>query len=70
MILHWKNTSKKLLGLKIDIKFSFDEHIKSICKETNRKIKALTIAIRYIRILEKGKSHWIWFPVVNLIAAY
>ena len=32
---------EKLLGVKIDSKLSFDKHIKTICKKSNNKLRAL-----------------------------
>ena len=45
------NTSKceKLLGIKIDCKLFFDDHIKNICKMTGVKLNALTRVAQYMK---------------------
>ena len=35
------SSHKKFLGVTIDNKFSFDEHINNICKTANKKLNAL-----------------------------
>ena len=34
--------SEKLLGVKLDHKLSFDDHISELCKKVSRKIHALS----------------------------
>ena len=38
----------KLLGVTIDSKLRFNEHVKSICQKTNNKIKAFSRVLRYL----------------------
>ena len=45
--------SVKLLGVKIDHKLKFDEHVKSICKNANRKLHALARVSPYMDIQKK-----------------
>ena len=33
------STSEKLVGVKIDNKLSFDEHVKIICQKVNSKLR-------------------------------
>ena len=46
--------SEKLLGVKIDYKLTFDEHVKSLCKKTNNKLRSLARSTPYMNI-EKRK---------------
>ena len=41
---------KKLLGVKINYKRTFDEHVKSLCKKANRKLRDLARATSYMNI--------------------
>ena len=43
----------KLLGITIDSKLTFNEHVKSICQKTNNKAKAFS---RVVRDLEPQKA--------------
>ena len=43
----------KLLGITIDSKLTFNEHVKSICQKTNNKVKAFS---RVVRDLEPQKA--------------
>ena len=49
------NSSKyeKVLGVKIDNKLTFDEHITSICKKASGKLNALSIVAKHV-CPEKG----------------
>ena len=38
------STCEKLLGIKIDSKLRFDDHIQDLCDEANRKLRALARA--------------------------
>ena len=44
---------EKLLGVKIDSKFSFDKHIKTICKKASNRLRALARVIPYMTIEKK-----------------
>ena len=41
---------KKLLGIKIDPKLLFDDHIQDLCNKTNRKLRKLAQANPYINL--------------------
>ena len=45
---------EKLLGVKIEYKLTFDEHVRSLCKKENSKLRALARAKPYMNI-EKRK---------------
>ena len=45
---------EKLLGVKIDYKLTFDEHVNSLCKKANSKLRALARTTPYMNI-EKRK---------------
>ena len=38
----------KLLGIAIDSKLRFNEHVKTICQKTNNKVKAFARVVRYL----------------------
>jgi len=38
----------KRLGVTIDSKLRFNEHVKIICQKTNNKVKAFSRAVRYL----------------------
>ena len=38
----------KLLGVSIDSKLRFNEHVKAICQKTNNKVKAFSRVVRYL----------------------
>ena len=44
---------KKLAGVKIDSKLSFDKHIKTICKKASNKLRALARVTPYMTIKKK-----------------
>ena len=44
---------EKLLGLKIDYKLNFDNHVNSLCKKANSKLRALARATPYMKIEKK-----------------
>ena len=44
---------EKLLGVKIDSKFVFEKHIKTICKTASNKLRALARDTSYITIQKK-----------------
>ena len=44
---------EKLLGLKINYKLNFDNHVNSLCKKANNKLRALTRATPYMNIERK-----------------
>ena len=44
---------EKFLGLKIDYKLNFDNHVNSLCKKANNKLRALARATPYMNIEKK-----------------
>ena len=42
------STYTKLLGVKIDNKLNFNEHVKSLCEKANSKLRALARATRFM----------------------
>ena len=42
------STCEKLLGVKIDYKLTFDNHVANLCKKANNKLRALTSATPYM----------------------
>ena len=42
------STCEKLLGIKIDSKLRFDDHIQNLCNKANRKLRALARATPYM----------------------
>ena len=48
-----KSDTEKLLGVKFDKKFTFDDHISDICKKAVRKISALARVTPYMGIAKK-----------------
>ena len=42
------STCEKLLGIKIDSKLLFDDHIQDLCNKANRKLRALARATPYM----------------------
>ena len=43
-------TCEKLLGIKIDSKLRFDDHIQDLCNKANRKLRALARATPYMNL--------------------
>ena len=48
------STCEKLLGVKIDYKLTFDNHVANLCKKANNKLRALARATLHMTI-EKRK---------------
>ena len=44
---------EKILGISIDSKFTFDSHIKSICRKADQKLSALSRISPYLEIDKK-----------------
>ena len=49
-----RSDCEKMLGVKIDYKLNFDEHVKTLCSKANNKLRALARATPYMSI-EKRK---------------
>lgn len=48
-----KSKIKKLLGVKFDQNFSFDDHISELCKKGSRKIHELSRVTPYMKISKR-----------------
>ena len=48
------STCGKLLGVKIDYKQTFDNHVANLCKKANNKLRALARATPYMTIENKS----------------
>ena len=44
------STCEKLLGIKIEPRLSFDDHIQDLCNKANRKLRKLARANPYINL--------------------
>ena len=44
------STCEKLLGIKIDSKLHFDDHVQDLCNKGNRKLRALAQATPYVNL--------------------
>jgi hypothetical protein len=49
----WESLLEKLLGVKIDKKINFDQHVTTICKKASGKVTALS---RMVKILSKQRK--------------
>ena len=60
------NNSKceKLLGIKIDCKLSFDDHIKNMCKKAGAKLNALTRVTQYMNTEKKRLIMMLFFVTI------
>ena len=47
------STCKKLLGIKIDSKLCFDDHIQDLCNKPNRALQALALATPYMNLQKR-----------------
>ncbi len=54
----------KLLGVTIDSQLKFDEHVKALCKNTNKKVSAFSCVAPYLNN-EKGKILYNTFIMSN-----
>ena len=53
---------EKLLGIKVDTKLNFNEHLNDIISKTSCKVNALSTVMPYIS-LSKKKYQWFFFLV-------
>ena len=60
--------SKKLLGLTLDSKLKFEEHIKKTCKTVNKKLNALHYKTKFDELLEKDISFSIHHRNIQMLA--
>ena len=49
----YNSNCEKLLGIKIDRKLSFDEHVTSLCSKATQKLHALTRVARFMKLHQK-----------------
>ena len=49
---------EKLLGVKIDTKFSFENHASSLCKKASQKLHALTRVLNFVGFFEIKEPHY------------
>ena len=59
---------EKLPGISVDTRFSFQEHITSLCKKASQKLHVLTRMVHYINF-EKGRLLMKALVYPNLIPA-
>ena len=48
-----RSDCEKILGVKIDYKLIFDEHVKTLCSKGNNKMRALARATPYMNVEKK-----------------
>ena len=67
----WEEENVKLLGVTIDNKLRFDDHLSEVCKKAENKLSALTRIFRFLsfgkrRLLVKGffESQFKYCPLV------
>ena len=60
--------SKKLLGLTLDSKLKFEEHINKTCKTVNKKLNALHCKTKFDELLEKDISFSIHHRNIQMLA--
>ena len=66
----WETRIAKILGITIDNKLKFDEHLHNVCLKANRKLSVLTRIRKFLdfnktRVLFKGffESQFKYFPL-------
>ena len=70
----WGNSSLgkkqvKLLGIAIDNKLKFDDHITKICRKANSKLSTLSRIARYLSIKQKKASlHVVYRGSVQILS--
>ena len=62
--IHWLKavSVKKLLGVKFNHKSTFDQHVKSLCKKGNVKLKVFGRLVPYMGLAEKKLQMNSFFP--------
>ena len=61
------STCEKLLGVKIDYKLTFDNHVANLSKKANNKLRALSRATPYMTMEKKKASDESFFSMHSLI---
>ena len=64
-----RSDCEKILGVKIDYKLNFHEHVKTFCSKTNNKLKRLARATPYMNV-EKKKILMNSFSTHSLATAF
>ena len=54
----YNSNCEKLLGIKIDSKLSFDEHVTSLCSKATQKLHGLTRVARFMKLHHKRTIMW------------
>ena len=49
----FNSNAQKLLGIKVDNKLSFDDHVRDLCNKASRKLHALARIAHYMQPLQK-----------------
>ena len=63
------SSSEKLLGVTIDNKLSFDDHITTLCRKTSQKLHALSRVASYMSFDKKNNSFKnIYYLTVQLLS--
>ena len=47
------SAKEELLGINFDSKFSFENHVSSLCKKASRELHALTRIVNYMNISKR-----------------
>ena len=65
--------SEKFLGIKIDNKLTFEEHVEGLCEKASQKINALARISSLIRFEQRKRivnsfitSHFSYYPLVSM----
>ena len=53
-----KSNGEKLLGVKINSKFTFNKHIETVCKNASKKLRAPARVILYMTIEKKNSNEF------------
>ena len=61
------STYEKLLGIKIDSKRHFDDHIQDLCNKANRKLLALARATLYMNLHKKSFNECLFQCTIQLL---
>ena len=61
------STCKKLLGIKIDSKLHFDDHVQDLCNKANRKLQGLAWATPYMNLKKKSFNECLFQHTIQLL---
>ena len=62
------STCEKLLGIKIDSKLRFDDHIQDLCNKANRKLRALARATPYMNPQKRSFNECLFQCTIQLLS--